>query len=121
MYAPDGDGVMMTHYRSMQYNQPRMRARGRRGERAGSAFTFVDATNLASPDAPHMDHVTPSMPETRLLPGLDVCKTGAQAQKRHLHVLPGQVAPTCASLPLSSWRGGSLPGRPLCSGPRPPG
>ncbi len=54
MYAPDGDGVMMTHYCSM-HNQPRMRA-------AASAtgpieFAFVDATNLAKPTDPHMDHV----------------------------------------------------------------
>ena len=55
MYAPDGDGVMMTHYCSM-HNQPRMRAVAAEG--GPVAFTYVDATNLASPDSPHMDHVT---------------------------------------------------------------
>jgi len=55
MYAPDGDGVMMTHYCSM-HNQPRMRAAA--AASGPLAFAYVDATNLASPDSPHMDHVT---------------------------------------------------------------
>ena len=56
MYAPDGDGVMMTHYCSM-HNQPRMRS-GAAGADGALHFQFVDATNLATPNDPHMDHVT---------------------------------------------------------------
>ncbi len=53
IYHMDGDHLMMTHYCTMG-NQPRMKA-----EKASSAdnaitFSFVDATNLASPDDPHM-------------------------------------------------------------------
>ena len=55
MYAPDGDGVIMTHYCSM-HNQPRMRAAA--AESGPVAFRYVDATNLGTPDAAHMDHVT---------------------------------------------------------------
>jgi hypothetical protein len=60
MYAPDGDGVMMTHYCSM-HNQPRMRS-GAPGADGALHFQFVDATNLATPNDPHMDHVTITMP-----------------------------------------------------------
>ncbi len=63
MYAPDGDGVMMTHYCSM-HNQPRMRASA--SESGPIAFRFVDATNLATPDAAHMDHVTLTMDGNRM-------------------------------------------------------
>jgi hypothetical protein len=54
MYAPDGDGVMMTHYCSM-HNQPRMRASA--SPSGPIEFKFVDATNLAKPSDPHMDNV----------------------------------------------------------------
>jgi len=63
MYAPDGDGVMMTHYCSM-HNQPRMRASA--SESGPIAFHFVDATNLATPDSAHMDHVTLTMDGDRM-------------------------------------------------------
>jgi len=63
MYAPDGEGVMMTHYCSM-HNQPRMRAAA--AANGPLAFRFVDATNLSSPDAPHMDHLTVTLAEGAL-------------------------------------------------------
>ena len=76
MYAPDGDGVMMTHYCTM-HNQPRMRAAA--APSGPIAFTFVDATNLASADAPHMDHVTLSLAGDRLSQDWTY-KSGAQTQ-----------------------------------------
>ncbi|PYQ66403.1 MAG: hypothetical protein DMF54_07905 [Acidobacteria bacterium] len=51
MYYPDGSRVMMTHYCS-EGNQPRMRAEAASGDSV--AFNFVDATNVASPEAEHM-------------------------------------------------------------------
>ena len=51
MYYLDGDHLMMTHY-CMANNQPRMRADASTGD--SIVFTFVDATNLSSPDAGHM-------------------------------------------------------------------
>lgn len=59
MYVPDGNSVVLTHYCAIG-NQPRMRAE------AGSdpkviAFKYMDATSLASPDAPHMHHMTMTM------------------------------------------------------------
>ena len=53
LYHPDGDSLMMTHYCSA-HNQPRMRAGKVSPESRRIAFDFVDATNLASPDAGHM-------------------------------------------------------------------
>ena len=57
MYHPDGDALMVTHYCSMG-NQPRMRYS--RPARDGNTFSFayVDATNLASPDADRMEALT---------------------------------------------------------------
>ena len=57
MYHPDGDALMVTHYCSMG-NQPRMRCS--RPARDGNTFSFayVDATNLASPDADRMEALT---------------------------------------------------------------
>jgi hypothetical protein len=65
MYHPDGEAVMMTHYCAAG-NQPRMRAKGAGDKEL--AFSFVDATNLSSPEAMHMhdlkitfndaDHIT---------------------------------------------------------------
>ncbi len=54
MYYPDGDHLMMTHYCSA-HNQPRMRSQTVSGEIKSISFDFVDATNLSSPDAGHME------------------------------------------------------------------
>lgn len=65
VYHPDGESILMTHYCSAG-NQPRMRAQGSQGDTI--AFQFVDAANLKSSSAGHMqrlvikfkdkDHVT---------------------------------------------------------------
>ncbi|MEP6768350.1 MAG: hypothetical protein ABJC61_06750 [Acidobacteriota bacterium] len=53
VYHLDGPDLRMTHYCGTR-NQPRLKAS--KVDVAGGAidFTFVDATNLASPDAPHV-------------------------------------------------------------------
>lgn len=53
VYHPDGDNLMMTHYCSAN-NQPRMKAEPVSGEVKTLTFSFLDATNLAGPDAGHM-------------------------------------------------------------------
>lgn len=52
VYHPDGDRLMLTHYCGAG-NQPRMRAE-KSAEEGTLRFSFVDATNLASPEAGHM-------------------------------------------------------------------
>ena len=51
MYHPDGNGLVMTHYCS-ENTQSRMRAAGSDTKRI--VFSFLDATNAASPDAMRM-------------------------------------------------------------------
>ena len=56
MINMDGDRVLLTHYCSAG-NQPRMQAT-LSADGKSVTFTFVDATNLASPEAGHMQSVT---------------------------------------------------------------
>ena len=53
LYYLDGDHLMMTHY-CMANNQPRMKADASTSSPTAIKFSFVDATNLSSPDAGHM-------------------------------------------------------------------
>jgi len=57
----DGDRLLMTHYCGAG-NQPRMKAT-LAPDGKSVAFDFVDATNLASPEAGHMNHVVFAMPD----------------------------------------------------------
>jgi hypothetical protein len=53
LYHLDGPQFMLTHY-CMANNQPRMRARPYDPASRTIAFEFLDATNLADPNAGHM-------------------------------------------------------------------
>jgi len=55
MFHRDGANLLATHY-CVANNQPRFRAVPA-SESNAVAFEFQDATNLASPAAPHMDRV----------------------------------------------------------------
>ena len=60
MFHLDGaDKLLMTHYCSMG-NQPRMVASASPDGKTVT-FKFLDATNLASPESGHMDHVVIAM------------------------------------------------------------
>ncbi len=61
MIHMDGDRLLMTHYCGAG-NQPRMKAT-LAPDGKSVAFDFMDATNLASPDAGHMHHVVFAMPD----------------------------------------------------------
>ncbi len=56
MYHLDGEELMLTHYCAMR-NQPRMRATPL-SDTSTIAFSYVDGTNMASDQAPHMHSVT---------------------------------------------------------------
>jgi hypothetical protein len=53
VFHPDGDRLLMTHYCSLG-NQPRMRADGLSDGGKKVAFSYLDASNLSSPEAMHM-------------------------------------------------------------------
>ena len=59
MFHLDGQRLLMTHYCGAG-NQPRMLASASPDGKT-ITFDFLDATNLASPDAGHMHHVVISM------------------------------------------------------------
>ena len=59
MFNLDGERLLMTHYCGAG-NQPRMTATASPDGKT-ITFDFLDATNLASPDAGHMHHVVISM------------------------------------------------------------
>jgi hypothetical protein len=56
MYHPDGADLLMTHYCGAG-NQPRMRCAKPAKDAKSLEFAFVDAANLATPDAGHMHHL----------------------------------------------------------------
>jgi hypothetical protein len=55
MFNMDGDRLLLTHYCEAG-NQPRMKASASADGKT-LTFDFLDATNLSSPDAPHMHRV----------------------------------------------------------------
>ena len=57
LYTPDGDRLAVTHYCSSG-NQPHMRTGPVASSATEFSFSFVSATNLASPAAGHMSHLT---------------------------------------------------------------
>ncbi len=64
LYHPDGASVLMTHYCSMG-NQPRMRAK--EIDKGMLAFTYVDASNVHSPDEMHMTRLVLTFPDANRL------------------------------------------------------
>lgn len=61
MFSLDGDRLVITHYCAAG-NQPRMVA-GPSPDGRTLTFDYLDATNLASPDAGHMTRLVLSMPD----------------------------------------------------------
>ena len=61
MFHMDKNRVLMTHYCGAG-NQPRMQA-SMSPDGKTISFTFVDATNLESPQAAHMDHLVLTIPD----------------------------------------------------------
>jgi len=59
IYHPNNEKLMMTHYCILN-NQPRMQAAG---DDRTLTFLLVDATNLSSPNAPHMRKLVLSFPD----------------------------------------------------------
>jgi hypothetical protein len=63
MFHMDNDRVLMTHYCGAG-NQPRMQGKISPDGKT-ITFTFVDATNLSSPKAGHMERLVITMPDAQ--------------------------------------------------------
>ncbi len=61
MFHVDNDRLLATHYCAVG-NQPRMQASASPDGKT-ITFNFVDATNLATPKAGHMDHLIITIPD----------------------------------------------------------
>lgn len=80
MYHPDGADLMMTHYCGAG-NQPRMRCAKPAKDAKLLEFTFVDAANLATPDAGHMHHLMITFVDTDHMTQEWTWKSGAKEGK----------------------------------------
>jgi hypothetical protein len=59
LYHPDKERLLMTHYCILN-NQPRMQGAG---DDKSLSFSMVDATNLSTPNAPHMSKLVLGFPD----------------------------------------------------------
>lgn len=80
MYHPDGADLLMTHYCAAG-NQPRMRCAKPAKDAKSLDFTFVDAANLATPDAGHMHHLLVTFVDANHLTQEWTWKQGAKEGK----------------------------------------
>jgi hypothetical protein len=62
VYAPDGERVTVTHFCSAG-NDPQMQTAPITGDTKQFSFDFVHASNLGSPTAGHMHHLTLTLPD----------------------------------------------------------
>lgn len=78
MYHPDNDRLLMTHYCSA-HNQPRMQAEvSPDGKRF--TFNFLDATNLATPDAGRMQRMVLTIEDANHVTEQWFFRTGAKEE-----------------------------------------
>jgi hypothetical protein len=84
MFHMDNNRVLMTHYCGAG-NQPRMQA-SMSPDGKTIAFTFVDATNLATPKAGHMDHLVITIPDADHHTEDWTFKTDGKEMKEHFEM-----------------------------------
>jgi hypothetical protein len=84
LFHPDGDSLFLTHYCSMG-NQPRMRASHVAGDAKEIVFSYVDSTNLAKSDAPHMHKLLMRFDDAEHLTQEWTFKNGAEEKVATLH------------------------------------
>jgi hypothetical protein len=85
VYHRDGDSVMLTHYCAAG-NQPRMRALPASGAVQQLNFNFVDASNLSTPTAGHMDHLVLTFEDANHVTEKWTWKEGAHENVEEFHL-----------------------------------
>lgn len=84
MFHMDNNRLLMTHYCGAG-NQPRMQG-STSPDGKTITFTFVDATNLSSPKAGHMDHLVITIPDADHHTEDWTFKTDGQEMKEHFEL-----------------------------------
>jgi len=84
MFHLDGDRLLMTHYCGAG-NQPRMKAVPA-GNGNSVAFDFLDATNLASPEAGHMHRAVFTLVDSKHLSEEWVWRKDGKETKEHFEL-----------------------------------
>lgn len=90
MFHVDNNRLLMTHYCGAG-NQPRMQGSVSPDGKT-ITFTFVDATNLASPKAGHMDHLVITIPDADHHSEDWTFKTDGQEIKEHFELARAKVS-----------------------------
>jgi hypothetical protein len=93
VYHMDGERLLLTHY-CAQGNQPRLMFDAKQSSPQRLVFTFLDATNLASPEKSHMVRL-----EARFLDGdhfdqASTYRTGKEEEASTLHFARVSTAPS---------------------------
>jgi len=93
VYHLDGRDLRMTHFCGAQ-NQPRLKARRIDLDRGAIDFEFVDATNLRSPDAPHVHGLEIRLIDTNHLTLTFLFQSGSVESREEINLKRTEMRPS---------------------------
>jgi hypothetical protein len=93
VYHLDGRDLRMTHFCGAQ-NQPRLKARRIDLDHGAIDFDFVDATNLRSPDAPHVHGLEIRLIDTNHLTLTFLFQSGSVESREEINLKRTETRPS---------------------------
>jgi hypothetical protein len=93
VYHLDGRDLRMTHFCGAQ-NQPRLKARRIDLDHGAIDFEFVDATNLRSPDAPHVHGLELRLIDTNHLTLTFLFQSGSVESREEINLKRTETKPS---------------------------
>jgi hypothetical protein len=93
VYHLDGRDLRMTHFCGAQ-NQPRLKARRIDLDHGAIDFEFVDATNLRSPDAPHVHGLELRLIDTNHLTLTFLFQSGSVESREEINLKRTETRPS---------------------------
>src|SRR5262245_15838008 len=93
VYHLDGHDLRMTHFCGAQ-NQPRLKARRIDLDHGAIDFEFVDATNLRSPDAPHVHGLEIRLVDANHLTLTFLFQSGAVESREEINLKRTETKPS---------------------------
>jgi hypothetical protein len=93
VYHLDGPDLRMTHFCGAQ-NQPRLKARRIDLDHGAIDFDFVDATNLRSPDAPHVHGLEIRMVDSNHLTLTFLFQSGSIENREEINLKRTETKPS---------------------------